>query len=725
MTPKPQGKTRVAIVGAGFIAELHLQALSELTWVEVAAICDPRRSAAESLGAKWGVSRVCSDVAELAKLDPKPHVAHVLAPPALHEKLIDDLLDHGISVFAEKPMALASAVCTRLAEKASAKDLALGVNHNMCFHPAFVELKRRVDANEIGPVQFVSSILNLPLRQLAQKQFGHWMFQEPQNILLETGCHPYSVVHSLLGECRAARTRIGDTIELPGGKEFHKSWRTMLDCDRGHAMSYMSLGREFLCSRVLAIGPDGSLEADFVTGAVVSGMKTRFPEFWDIATNEREDAKRKRKNASKAFWDYTLGLAKIRPRNDPFYATMKGSVRAFHEDYRDGSAPRMGADEGRAAVVYCEQIWDGREKAVTSTRRAPAVDAAKSSASRAGRVRKDPRGKRVLVTGGTGFIGSHVVERLADEGYDVRCLVRNTKYCPEWMDDDRVERVQGDTTDLDSMRKALDGVHHVVHMATALYDDWESTKRGNVDTTETLAAAALVRGIERFVFTSTIAALYVGDLTAEDTVTPGHPIDPQPVGRSTYARGKIMAEQVLENLHRTKSLPLITLRPAVVVGPRGRTRASGVGYWPTDNHCMGWGDGKNPVPFVLAQDVADAIVASLDADGVIGKAFNLAGDIRMSAREYVDQLAKISGRPIQFHPQKLPAAQGVDLFKWLVKAAVRKPGNQFPSYRDLTTRALKPTFDCSPAKKILGWKPCTDLEEFIELGIRVPVDEGG
>ena len=162
-----------------------------------------------------------------------------------------------------------------------------------------------------------------------------------------------------------------------------------------------------------------------------------------------------------------------------------------------------------------------------------------------------------------------------------------------------------------------------------------------------------------------------------------------------------------------------------MIGPRGRTRASGVGYWPTDNHCMGWGEGTTPLPFVLAQDCADAIVASLSAEGVIGKTFNLSGDVKMTAREYVAKLAEISGRPIQFHPQRMWAAQGLDLFKWLVKTAVRKPGNQFPSYRDLKTRALKPHFDCSPAKKLLGWEPCADIERFVETGIRVPIGEGG
>ena len=165
------------------------------------------------------------------------------------------------------------------------------------------------------------------------------------------------------------------------------------------------------------------------------------------------------------------------------------------------------------------------------------------------------------MTGGTGFIGSHVVERLADEGYDVRCLMRNAKYCPEWMKDDRVERVAGNTSDIDSVRKALEGCKHVIHMSTALYDDWENTKRGNVDATEELAAAALARGVERFVFTSTIAALYVGDLGPNDTVAPSHPVDPQPQGRSLYARGKILGEQVLEAMQKSHGLPLINFRP--------------------------------------------------------------------------------------------------------------------------------------------------------------------
>ena len=127
--------------------------------------------------------------------------------------------------------------------------------------------------------------------------------------------------------------------------------------------------------------------------------------------------------------------------------------------------------------------------------------------------------------------------------------------------------------------------------------------------------------------------------------------------------------------------------------------------------------GKVGLPFVLVEDCADAIARALDLPASAGRTYNLVGDVNLSAREYVGELARRSGRNIRFHPQPLWLFQAIEIFKWVVKKATRRPGVNFPSFRDLKSRSCARPFDNSRAKRELGWSPVSDRERFIERAI--------
>ncbi|MEM8713528.1 MAG: hypothetical protein AAGG01_21500, partial [Planctomycetota bacterium] len=142
--------------------------------------------------------------------------------------------------------------------------------------------------------------------------------------------------------------------------------------------------------------------------------------------------------------------------------------------------------------------------------------------------------------------------------------------------------------------------------------------------------------------------------------------------------------------------------------------------WVRDNHCVGWGLGDNPLPLVLADDVADALVAATlaEGDGVDGQAINLCANPGISGHEAVDVLTRATGRKMEFHPRGLFTSQLMEVGKWLVKKAGRRNA-PFPSYRDLKSRALISPFSSNLAREKLGWKPVEDKEEFLDKAIRI------
>jgi nucleoside-diphosphate-sugar epimerase len=154
-----------------------------------------------------------------------------------------------------------------------------------------------------------------------------------------------------------------------------------------------------------------------------------------------------------------------------------------------------------------------------------------------------------------------------------------------------------------------------------------------------------------------------------------------------------------------------------VVGEGGLLSHSGLGMWPSPTRCVGRGAGDTPVPFVLVKDVVDAFVAAMDAPGIEGLAFNLAGDVRPTAREFVRTIGERTARDFRFVPRPLAAQQALEVVKWLVKAAGRKKDNPFPSWHDLKSRTMARWIDNRLAKRRLGWVPTSDPKAFLDEAI--------
>jgi len=169
-----------------------------------------------------------------------------------------------------------------------------------------------------------------------------------------------------------------------------------------------------------------------------------------------------------------------------------------------------------------------------------------------------------LVTGGTGFIGSHLVEALIRRGYEVSCLVRRTSNL-RWIKDLEVRLLYGDCTEKDTLKgmvKGLDYIYHLAGITKAISDDIYF--RENALGTENVIKTAVEEepGLKKFIYLSSLAAFGPspdGRLPKEDE-TP-HPV-------SIYGRSKLLGEEAI--LRHKKGLPVVILRPTVVYGPRDR-----------------------------------------------------------------------------------------------------------------------------------------------------------
>jgi dihydroflavonol-4-reductase len=247
----------------------------------------------------------------------------------------------------------------------------------------------------------------------------------------------------------------------------------------------------------------------------------------------------------------------------------------------------------------------------------------------------------VLVTGASGFLGSHVARLLAERGERVRVLVRpgregrNLEGLP-------VEMVAGDLRDEASLAKASDGVETVYHVA-ADYRLWARNPReiyeSNVSGTRNLLEAARKAGVKRFVYTSTVATMAVphGDsLPDERTVTSLE----QMIGH--YKRSKWLAEQEALSAARA-GMPVVIVNPTTPVGP-GDAKPT-----PTGRTIVDFLNGRMPayvetgLNWVPVEDAAAGHLLAAER-GVIGERYILGGE-NLSLKQVLDLLAGVSGRP--------------------------------------------------------------------------------
>ncbi len=702
MTPSV-GRTPIAVVGAGFIAQYHIQVLQRIPWVEVVAIVDQDARRARQLGEAYAISH-CFDSVQSLLEGTEVKLAHVLVPPAMHSKVTESLLKQGVGVFVEKPLATSARDCRKLVSLAARQEVPLGVNHNHLFHPGFLSLKEQLVKHELGRIDHVFACLHVPLRQLSARDFQHWMFQEPRNIVFEQGVHPFSQIHDLLGSVCSATTTCSGRRELMPGLPFYEDWQIALECERGPATVVLGFGKDFAEHWLHVIGQDGAARIDMLRSHPLSWRKTRWLDFYDQFENARKNAGRLMAAGTRNALGYVASTLRFRDRSDAFYLTMKESIWEFHKAVRSRRPVPSSGQDGQKVIEFCELV----------TEELPAATAPQPAARK---TKARPKSGTILVTGATGFLGSHLVQRLRNEGHPVRVLVRNPLRLPESLRDLDLDVRLGDIADPAAVEDAVREVRAVYHLATGMADTWGEIERLMVGGCRTMAETCLKHDVQQLFFTSTTAVYNLGNDANAPPLTERDPADEHPENRNDYVRGKIAAEALLRRLHEEQSLPVTIFRPAVVVGQGGAIQHSGLGLWARDIHCTGWGRGRNPLPFVLVSDVVDAMVRALGNEKVQGVTYNLVGDVRISARDFVHQLRERTGRDFRFHPLPLPLFQGIEVFKWLIKKGFWRSDAQFPSYRDLQSRSLRRPLDNSKAKDELGWQPVADRARFLELAI--------
>lgn len=695
---------RAVLIGAGNIARTHAAALREIAGVELHGVFDVNAATAQGLARDFGVDRVFQSIGEAAASE--ADTFHILTPPDFHLDSAMPFIEAGKAVLLEKPVGVSSAECDRMRAAAARTGAVIGVNQNLVFNPAYVKLKQAIESGRLGKPRYLDYVYEVPLRQLAARQFGHWMFRKPLNILLEQAVHPLSQVRDLAGPVKELAVLAEEPVEISPGVGLHNACQVSLLCDRMPAHMRFHVGAEFTVCRMTVVCDDGVAVADMFANQFHTIERTAYMEPVDAWLSARATGRQVVAQGFDVLRDYVMATAKLKPRSDAFYIGMKGSLQAFYDELRASGHPRIDLDFGAELVSVCEQM-------VAAFKPLPARAASVPAPA--------PAGPLVTVLGGTGFIGSHTVGRLLDQGYRVRVMARGVTNLQPVFSRAGVEIVRGDVKSRADLERAISGSPYVINLAHGGGgSSFEAIRAAMVDSALMVAEICQASGVLRLVHVGSIASLFLGE--PGSTITGATPPDPRPETRADYARAKALADQALMDFQQRTGYPVVLLRPGLVVGTGTSPFHSGLGFFNNDQHCIGWNGGQNALPWVLVGDCAAAIATAVSAPAAAGRAYNLVGDVRPTARDYLRDLGRTVGRPLKFVPSSPTGLWLVEMGKWLIKRLTGRAVPR-PFRRDLLSRGLVARIDCSDAKQDLSWTPVSDAAEFHRQAMAVHVPE--
>ncbi len=319
---------------------------------------------------------------------------------------------------------------------------------------------------------------------------------------------------------------------------------------------------------------------------------------------------------------------------------------------------------------------------------------------------------KVLVTGATGFVGSHVAEKLLAKGYEVRCIVRKTSNL-RWVEGKDFELITASLFDIEGLEKAVEGVDYIYHVAgNTSAKDFEGYMRGNCQGTKNLVEAALKKtnNLQRFLYVSSQTA--VGpSISLEEPKTEDMPMNPL----TNYGRSKKASEKMLASY--TMKLPFTIVRPPAVYGPRD-TEIFSIFKMIKWGLATYMGFDEKYVSLIHSEDLSRGIIEAAESQTTLGKTYFVSSDEFYTWGRIYNAMKEAFGKKLLLslklpHPLVLGAGRISELFG---KLSPKPPVFNYEKGIDF----IQPYWICSTesAHKDFNYSQQVSLEE----GVKITID---
>lgn len=321
----------------------------------------------------------------------------------------------------------------------------------------------------------------------------------------------------------------------------------------------------------------------------------------------------------------------------------------------------------------------------------------------------------MLVTGATGLVGSHVIERARNEGWRVQALVRSPSSAG-YLKEMGAELLTGDFSDPGSVAKVAADATVIVHCAAKI-GDWgpvEEYRKINVQGLDSLLDAAERSGkLKRFVHVSSLGVYEARDHYGTDEDEP-----PNVGGIDGYTGTKVEAEQLVLRHVKERRLPAVAVRPGFIYGPRDRTILPQLMTRLKTQKFAYLGSPDKLMNNTYVGNLVDAIFLSIEKDTVLGQVFNITDPRLVTKKEFMETIAKTAGYPVPTAVVPLGVAKFLaKMLEGLYRLLGKKEAPLLSSAR-IKFLGLNLDYSIDRARRLLGYNPKFDFADAMPMTVR-------
>lgn len=342
---------RVALVGAGRIAAVHLGFARSVKNATVVAVCDADPARAEAFAREKNVPAHFSDLGEMLRAT-EPNIVHVVTPPTTHAKLAIAAMQGGANVLVEKPMAMRVADCDRMIAVAREHGRRICVDHNRLFDPVIQKVRAFVQSGKLGEVVSVEAHQGVnPVEDGAAgggNGKAHWSIEDAFAPLYNLGPHPLYLVSEFLGPVRSIEV---SGLQPAAGEAFIPEIRILLEGDDRFGMVAFSMRSQPYLNHLNVFGTRATLRVNLNTMTVITEQNRKLPKMVGKLMANFEPAAQLVTSA--------VGNAiAVATRRMKTYPGIRETVRRFYKSLDDGAPPPVTGEQGRDNVALLNEIQD-------------------------------------------------------------------------------------------------------------------------------------------------------------------------------------------------------------------------------------------------------------------------------------------------------------------------------------------------------------------------------
>ena len=666
---------KIGLVGAGYICEYHAKAIAVNPALELVGVTDIDQDKAKSIANQFNCKAYIS-LAEMVKNGAE--AIHVLTPPNTHTQVASEAMELGCDVLVEKPLAEDPKDCESLHDLSIRLGKKVCVNHSLLFDPQIIKAKNSIEAGKIGTVVSVD-ILRSSVYPTYPGGTLPPHYRDGGYPFRDLGIHCLYLIEHFLGEIKDIDAK---WQSLGGDKNLvFDEWSATTECENGIGRFQLSWNVKPLQNLIIIQGTKGILRVD--SFLMFNSMRKSLPapKVVERIANNYTDSLR-------PIFEMPINIIKFATGKIVPYQGLTNLINEFYSALEDhNKTVPVSIKQAIPSVHWVEKIARRADK--------EAIKLHEQSFNLAS--------ADVLVTGGTGGLGSNIVNHLIDAGYSVRVLARSIPKTP----DENVQYVTGSLGNPEVVDEAAKNVRFVVHAGAAMQGDENehicSTELG----TKNIIAAIEMHRIKKLIH---ISSLSVVDWAGNDncTVDESSNYEPNPKARGYYTQYKLKAEKLIIDACSESKINAIILRPGQIFGGKLPLLTGAVAR-KVGSKMLVFGDGEIKLPLIYIDDVSDAVVAALQANIANGEILHLTDTVVYTQNQILEKVAP--NQKVIRIPRKVMFTMGgmsEKAFKLL------KRQSPFARYR-LESAMPRISFASEKASSLLNWKPKTGVDKGMEI----------